>query len=342
MGLPMRRELPAGLPPAPAAVVLDDGTAAVGRYQGRVDRIDWSGLHEARRHSGPWRWAHHKRWQYVGIASPELFIGVAVVDLGWCITAFAYVFHRLRQRIVTDWSQDGLPWLSGRVTDAPVDGVDTAFRGPGAAITLRHQAGDTLALRVRAANLNLRADLDLASTPPMLLAVGPVAGGLMHATQKSTAIAVRGEAEVDGLRWDLGAAHACLDSSNGLLARDTAWRWASAHRPGLGFNLQQGYFGDMENVLWLDGEPIALGAADFQFDAQQPLAPWTVRTACGLLDLRFEPQGARCADRNLGVAASRYIQPVGVFSGEVRRARQGPGLRVDGLLGVTEDHRSVW
>jgi len=94
--------------------------------------------------------------------------------------------------------------------------------------------------------------------------------------------------------------------------------------------------------LWLDGEPIPLGAAEFQFDPQAPLAPWSVRTDCGLLDLRFDPQGARCADRDLGVAASRYIQPVGVFSGTVRRKPNGPATVVSDLLGVTEDHRSVW
>ncbi|WP_290903246.1 DUF2804 domain-containing protein [Aquabacterium sp.] len=337
----MWRDLPAGLPPAPDAVV-HGGEALVGRYQGRVPRIDWSGLDEARQHSALWRWAHHKRWQYVGIATPELFIGVAVVDLGWCMTAFAYVFHRFRQRLIADWDQDGLPGLSGRVTDAPLEGMDTAFRGLGAAITLQHLAGDVLALRVRAANLTLRADLDLATAPPVMVAVGPIEGGAMHSTHKTSAMSVRGEVDVDGLRWDLADAHACLDSSNGLLARETAWRWASAHRPGLGFNLQQGYFGNMENTLWLDGELIPLGAADFQFDAQQPLAPWAIRTDDGLLDLRFEPQGARCADRDLGLAASRYIQPVGIFSGEVRRTRHGPSRPIGGLLGVTEDHRSVW
>lgn len=337
----MWRDLPTGLPLAPAALV-QDGEALVGRYQGCVPRVDWSGLRQARQRNALWRWAHHKRWQYVGIASPDVFIGVAVVDLGWCMTAFAYVFHRFRQRVIADWSQDGLPHLSGHVGDAPLVGLDTAFRGWDAAISLKYLEGDVLALRVRAANIVLHADLDLASAPPVLLAAGPVAGGAMHSTHKTSAMAVRGELDVDGLRWDLSQAHACLDSSNGLLARETAWRWASAHRPGLGFNLQQGYFGQMENALWLDGELIPLGAADFQFDAQQPLTPWTIRTEDGLLDLQFAPQGARCADRNLGVAASRYIQPVGLFSGEVRRSRQGPSRAIEGLLGVTEDHQSVW
>lgn len=337
----MWRDLPPGLPPAPAELV-QCGVAALGRFQGRVARMDWSGLPELQDHSSLWRWAHHKRWQYVGITTPELFIGVAVVDVGWCMTAFAYVFHRFRGRLIADWHQDGLPRLSGGVSDAPFTGRSASFRGPGSAITLEHEDGDVLALRVRAGSLHVRADLQMATAPPVMLAVGPVAGGAMHATQKMSAMAVRGEVLVDGLPWELTDAHACLVSTNGFMARETDWRWASAHRPGLGLNLQQGYFGSMENCLWLDGEIIPLGAADFQFDAQAPLTPWRIRTDDGLLDMRFEPEGARCGDRDVALAASRYVQLVGQFSGEVRRTRHGASRSFTGLLGVTEDHRSVW
>ncbi|MBT9609939.1 MAG: hypothetical protein IV110_07835 [Aquabacterium sp.] len=76
----MWRDLPADLPPAPDAVVRG-GEALVGRYQGRVPRIDWSGLNEARQHSALWRWAHHKRWQYVG--SPPLSCSLAWPWLTW-------------------------------------------------------------------------------------------------------------------------------------------------------------------------------------------------------------------------------------------------------------------
>mgnify|MGYP006205413923 CR=1 FL=1 len=62
----------------------------------------------------------------------------------------------------------------------------------------------------------------------------------------------------------------------------------------------------------------------------------------GLLDLRFRPEGARQARRDVWIAASDYIQPVGTFHGWVRAVPGGPTLPVEGLLGVTEDHRSRW
>jgi len=317
----------------PASVVRD-GTPAHGRYAGRIARIDWSGL--TRRRSWLWRRLHHKRWHYVGLGDERLFIGVAIVDLGWTCTAFAYLFDRERRELLADWAQDGLPGLQAGVSDAPLAGAHAWFRGPGARLELAHEAGDGLRLSVRTRALRIEAQLGLQGMAPPLLAIGPIEGGIAHATQKTTALPVLGRAEADGRAFDLDGAWAAVDASNGLLARDTAWRWASAHRPDVGFNLQDGYFGDQENVLWLDGRPTPLGAARFEFDAARPLRPWRVSTDDGRLDLVFTPEGLRAADRNLGFAASHYVQPVGSFSGRVLTRQVG------GLPGVTEDHRSLW
>ncbi len=324
--------------PAPDTVVID-GAPAHGRYTGCIPAIDWSALKP--RPGWLWRRLHHKRWHYVGLGNDAVFIGVAIVDVGWAASAFAYLFDRQARTLRADWSQDGLPGLQARVGDAPLAGADTWFRGPGARLSLR-EAGGRLRLQVATRALRIDAELDLAAMAPPLLAIGPIAGGLAHATQKTSALPVRGHAEAGGHRFALDSAWGAVDASNGLLARDTAWRWASAHGPGVGFNLQQGYFGHHENVLWLDGRPTPLGAAHFDFDAARPLSTWRVRTDDGLLDLVFTPEGARSADKNLGLAASRYVQPVGTFSGSVRASPQALARRVDGLLGVTEDHRSRW
>lgn len=328
------------LTPPPASVVVN-GRPAHGRHAGRIASIGWSAL--TPRPSWLWRRLHHKRWHYVGLGNDEVFIGVAIVDLGWTGTAFAYLFDRRAARLRADWHQDGLPGLQASVSDQPLSGACSRFRGPRASLSLRHEAGDdSLALTVATPALRVQARLALAGMAPPLLAIGPIAGGLAHATQKTTALPVQGWAEAQGQRFALDAAFAAVDASNGLLARDTAWRWASAHRPGLGFNLQQGYFGTQENLLWLDGEPIALGAARFSFDAAQPLRPWQLQTDDGLLDLVFTPEGLRQDSRDLLVAASDYVQPIGSFSGWVRASASAPARQVLRLAGVTENHRSRW
>ena len=329
--------------PVPPPDVVINGQPAVGRYAGRIERIDWRSLQGVHARSWLWRRLHHKRWHFVGIGSEAVYIGVAIVDLGWTSTAFAYVFDRERKELVANWRQDGLPGLQCGVSDQPlVAGAKAWFRGPRARLVLEHGEDDLMLLTVRTPAMKVQAELSLSVMAPPLLAVGAVEGGVAHATQKTSALPVYGWLNVRGRRFDLCDSVACIDSSNGLLARETEWRWACAHSADVGFNLQQGYFGSNENALWLDGQLIPLGAARFDFDPSKPLAPWKVTTDDGLLDLVFTPEGARKEDRDLVISASHYVQPVGTFSGTVRASMDEPVHEVHRLLGVTEDHRSRW
>lgn len=323
---------------APRALVDASGQPALGRFQGLATSIDWAALAPPLRRSAWWRHFHHKRWHYAALACDEVFCAVAIVDLGWTSTAFAYAFERRSGRMAAAFSQDGLPGLGARV--AAHAGADSRFRFPGLDMALTSAGPGAYALSLRRRGFEI--DAHFAGATPHLLAVGTVAGGAVHATQKSAGMALRGELRLGARRIALDGGVASVDYSNGLLARATDWRWACAHSLTLGFNLQAGYFGANENALWLDGQPIALGAAAFSFDAAAPLSPWQVRTDDGLLDLQFQPEGVRRQDKHLLVAASRYVQPIGTFSGWVRARPDGPKVPVSGLPGVTEDHRSLW
>jgi hypothetical protein len=325
------------LPLAPQSVVGQDGMPAFGRYAGQAASFDWAGLSAPYRRSAWWRRFHHKRWHYVALACDELFCAVAIVDLGWTSTAFAYAFDRREGKIIASFSQDGIPGLSAQLADHA--GAESRFRFLSKHITIGTRDGaQWLALRCG----QFQIDAQFAGTGPLLLAVGAVDGGSVHATQKSPGMALQGEVRIGARRFSLDGGVASIDYSNGLLARDTDWRWACGHSLALGFNLQAGYFGANENALWLDGKLIALGAARFDFDAANPMAPWQVSTADGLLELEFTPEGMRHEDKNLIIAASHYVQPIGSFSGWVRPAPGAPMVVIKQLPGVTEDHRSRW
>lgn len=320
------------------------GRPATGRYAGSPEQIDWSGLNGKFERSALWRRLHHKRWHYLAFATEECFIGLAIVDVGWTNTAFAYLFDRQQRKLLVDYSQDGLPGLTARVSERPTQGSLSWFRHVGAQMRYEHIEGQRYRLRVKLRNtLQLDAELDTGQAAPFFTGIGPIGpGGCAHSTVKSSAIAVSGHARAGKKTFDLGAGVASFDYSNGLLARTTRWRWASAHSPTLGFNLQQGYFGNHENVLWLDGELIPLGSARFDFDPKFPLQPWHIQTDDGLLDLWFAPEGARKERKNLLIAASHYIQPIGTFSGTVKATARGVVRQVHRLVGVTEDHLSRW
>ena len=328
------------LPAASLGLPDADGYVPFGRFAGTAGRIDWSALRAPYARNALWRRLHHKRWHYVALSTDELFCGIAIVDVGWTNTAFAYAFDRRRRAIVASFSQDGIPGVTAHVPNTPHGA--SHFRFPGKRINCRtFDGGRRHVLELRGGDFQIDAAFNAGNTPP-LLAVGPIEGGSVHATQKSPGMPLGGEVRVKGGRYDLNGGVASYDYSNGLLARDTEWRWASAHGLDIGFNLQAGYFGGNENALWLDGRLMPLGAAVFDYDRNDPMAPWHIRTKDGLLDLHFEPEGMRHEDKNLLVAVSRYVQPIGSFSGWVKAAPDAPPREVRRLCGVTEHHFSRW
>ena len=328
---------PLPLPKAPATLVHERGVPAFGMYHGTVGTLSWRSL-KAPLLKRLTRQLHHKRWQYAAISHADFFIGVAVVDTGWCGSAFAYVFDRQRRQIIASFSRNGLPLLSTQIENRSFG--DATFRHGKSCIAFR-RAEKRLELTINTAELQLAAHICLPAEQSVMTAIAP-ANWLAHATHKSSALAISGYVHCDRWQRDLADASASLDASNGLLARDTRWRWASAHSADIGFNLQAGYMADAENAVWFGGEPYRVGAAQFEFDPQQPLVPWHIHTKDGLLDLVFTPEGVRQDDKELFIAASHYVQPIGTFSGQITHPATGKVFFINGLTGITEDHHSRW
>jgi Protein of unknown function (DUF2804) len=328
----------------PPASILDPITRAprVGSYRGGLPRVDLSPLAPG----ALGRLLKHKRWTYVGLASDEVFIAIAVAHLGYIANAFAFVFDRATRRMLVDRASLAPPFAAS-VGDTGGEGSLARVRLPGASVRIERPLGET-AIRVQAAFRGLEVDarLETAAAPPAISAIVPVQGGLLNTTEKRLLLAVTGEATVLGRSLSLDGSLAGYDYTSGLLARRTIWRWAFAlgrAQSGelVGLNLVEGFVGEAECALWIDGELIPLSEGRFGFNAARPLAPWEVRTADGSVDLRFAP-GAAHADRtNLGLIASRFAQPVGLYSGTIR-APDGRELHLDSVLGVTEDQDMLW
>jgi hypothetical protein len=334
----------APLPPAPASVVDAAGAPVLGAHLGHVPGIRWDGLRGAHARGPLWRALHAKRWHYVSIAGERAVVALAVVDLGWAASAFAYVFDRAARALRIDLSWTGVTGISASVARTAGEGARTSFRAPGARLRLERAAGSgRWRVEARAGSrLRLEATLDAAAAPPTLCAIAGIPGGVANCTHKTTALPATGEVVVDGVPLPLDGAVAALDHTSGLLARDTRWRWASAAGRGIGLNLVEGFNGPVENAVWLDGRVHPVGAAEIRFDANDPSAPWVVRTLDGRVDLVFTPEGERREDKDLVLAASRYVQPIGTYRGTIRPTDGAPAVEVRDLVGVAEDHAARW
>jgi hypothetical protein len=325
---------------APQHIVGPDGLPLLGRFAGEAQSFDWTRLAPPHARGGLWRRFHHKKWHYIALVSEQVLCAVAIVDVGWTSTCFGYAFDRNDGDIVASFSQDGRPFgRSAKV--AGNAGGSSSFSARGTSIDIESLGAGRFRLTVVCPYLEIDAEFGPPSAP-LLLATGTVQGGSVHATQKSPGMPLSGEVRTWRDEYTLDGGIASFDYSNGLLARETSWKWASAHAADVGFNLQAGYFGGNENALWLDNELIPLAPAHFIYDQKDPLEPWHIFTEDDQLDLIFTPESARSQNRRMVVAASRYVQPVGSFSGWVRADPGAPKRMVHDLPGVTEDHFSRW
>ena len=68
------------------------------------------------------------------------------------------------------------------------------------------------------------------------------------------------------------------------------------------------------------------------------MGPW--RLVGDGIDLAFRPGGVHAQRTNLLVVKSRFVQPVGVFTGTVRVS--GRDVQVESLPGVVEDQDVLW
>lgn len=312
-----------------------------GSYRGTIPGID---LAQVERNPLV-RIAREKRWLYTAIATPEVFVAAAVVRLGYSATAFSYVYDAAERRIIAHESVLG-PAQVARVRDDPREGVTAHFGLGRSQFRLEKTSNGSLVIDVRAGAVSIEAAMDASDAPSSITAVAPIPEGVVDVTEKRSLLSTRGTVRVANRRWDLAGGRGGFDLTQGLLARRTRWRWAYAlgsTDEGLPFamNLVQGFVGELECAVWIGDELIGVGEGRIEPGEGDSRAPWSVKTACGTVDLRFVPSDFHRENRELVVVSSKFVQAVGRYEGHVR-LKDGRTFAVREALGVTEDQDTKW
>lgn len=320
------------LPTAPPTPV-SNGTPAFGRYAGRCAETDLA--HRARGVSRLRRAISDKRWQWFCAIDESVAVGGAIVDAGLIGTAFLWVFDREEAELVQD-TEIVVPSRLLSVSQSPGDGQIARIALPRRQMRISRNEE---ALQVNGKFGETTLSLRFESPGRALTAICPVPGRSqgVNVTQKETGATVNGYLNFDGGRRLSGSG--LLDYTHGLLARETAWRWAignceTATGETIGFNLVEGFNDGLENAIWRDGEPQSVDAATIEA-TENSAASWDVSTACETVDLTLVIDGCRTQDMDIGIVSSQYCQPLGRWSGTIA------GEAVEGV-GVAEDHRSRW
>ncbi len=327
------------LAPVPEHVV-DPRTGAVcfGSFLGGFPRVDLSAT------AGPLLRAFaRKRWLYVFIAKPPIAVAVCVVDLGYSATAFAFAYDADQRRMLADVSSLG---MRARISDTAQEGCFAMFRSRALGVSIRREIGSpSYSVRVEHQDLDVQATLDTTNAPPSLSAVGEVGKGRVSTTEKRALLSCMGEVRAGRETRSLDGALGAYDYTHGVLPRRTRWNWAflscmDDRGEPIAVNLVQGFTGEPECAAFTKDGVVPLGEGRFRFDAQRPLSPWSVETHDEKASLQFSPGAAHQEKKNLGVVRSRFIQPVGTFSGTIDLGSRV--ARVTHGLGVVEDQDVLW
>lgn len=316
---------------------LAGSTPAFGAYEGPLPKVELGplGLRD--------RIARRKRWVWGAFVTGDVWISFALVRTGYAATVFAFAYDLAGKRMLADRTVIG---PSARVADDFHAQGEVAHFQLGQKHVSLVRSGSRLAVRIRLEDIAVDAAIDEASGPPAITAIAPVGApgeGCLNATEKRVLLGVTGGATCAGRDFTLDGGYAGYDYTHGLLPRHTTWRWAyaqgrtTAGEP-IGLNVVQGFVGEAECAAWLSGRLIAIAQPDFDFDVADPMKPWRL-TAAGI-DLRFTPGAVHAQRTKLVVVKSRFVQPVGTFTGTLRL--EGHDVEVDGLPGVVEDQDVLW
>lgn len=320
----------------PSFLAAGSSAPAFGAYSGPLPAVHFAnlGLRD--------RVARRKRWIYVALATEEVWFSVAIVRTGYAATAFAFAYDLAGQRMMLDRTVLGPSPIARVSDDFHASGEIARFALGKAALSLT-RSGSTLDLRVRMRDLEIDAAIEETSGPPAITAIANLGGGLVNGTEKRALLSMRGRARSGNREVILDGGTAGYDYTHGLLPRHTKWRWAFAlgkTKAGapFGLNLIQGFVGEAECAAFVSSEVVPLAEPRFEFDLTRPMRQW--RIVGDGIDLAFQPGGVHAQNTNLGVVKSRFVQPVGAFTGNVRIA--GRDVYVEGLPGVVEDQDVLW
>ena len=292
---------------------------------------------------GGWR---SKRWEYWGVFTPDLVLGMTIAHLDYAATLQLYVLERSTGR---ELSVEPLKILPSYADVSLPDTLPplTAFGAFGGTSLRFHDAGGGTRLQARSPRVSV--DLTAEAAGDVLGVVVPWSGSRFQYTLKDVARRVQGTVSVDGTEFAVGAldSFAVLDRGRGRWPYSRRWNWGvgSGTVDGTRLGLQVGGKWTngtpaTENALIVDGRLHHYdGELSFDYDLADPQSPWHVRGPW--IDAVLTPFHRRVAATNALVVSARTWQAFGTWSGTARTP-DGTGYRLDGLGGWIEEARNRW
>lgn len=297
-----------------------------------------------------------KQWQFFSVSTPEVAMGLLIIDLAFVSSSFVYVYEREtdylheysrmkfdNRRQLAAGLYDGSCFFRDRGYDVEIDNcLDRGFhelrvKADGA----RKSPPVTAALKLMQSEHENR---------PLVVSL-PVGANRGMYSHKSVCPA-QGVLQVGETEYEFDASRdtGLMDEHKAFYPRHTYWKWAMfgfIDRKGrtVGANLTDNLIKDQErwneNAVYCGGDISLLGPVSFRYDQRDMMKPWTIYTDDERVDLEFIPEGMKSDRTNALIVNMEYYQPFGVFRGNLIDDA-GDLHEVRNVFGVTEYHNAYY
>jgi len=292
-----------------------------------------------------------KQFQFLGALSEDLVFGCAIADLKYVATAFAYCYEP-RTRHYRDASFRRVLGAGVRSSDTPESGT-MAFRARGNRFEMHADAESRcrrlIVTLARGVAIDACFDEEHPAIEPLRICSRAGPTGWVFA-RKTAGQRVSGSLTWGDRSWDLGALrlHGHHDWSAGFMRRQTFWNWgclagslADGRVVGLNASCGVNETSFTENCFWVDGRLHKLDSVAFEYDRDDVMRPWRVRSFDGRLQLDFHPEGRHVEKLDAWVLATNFHQLFGRYDGWLATAA-GERIAIAGMLGYMESHYAKW
>ncbi len=295
------------------------------------DAVGWSRtpLHRANLRG----WGRAKRWEYWGVVTPRLCLGVVASSLDYAGVCSVWVLDRETGRT---WSHEEVPPL-GRGVSLP------GSVGGRALVEAGKLRIELEADRVRVSAPAIEVDLAVGAGGECLGVVVPWSSRRFQYTVKDVSRPVTGRVVLDGTAYDVTGGWAVLDHGRGKWPYSITWNWAAGSSERVGITVGGKWTdgtGSTENALFVDGRAHKIGdELVWEYDRSDWRRRWRIHGP--RLDATLTPFHERADHTFLGVVANETHQCFGHWSGWAS-TDDGERVSLDGLVGWAEEARNRW
>jgi len=338
-----------------AKLIDSQGTPRFGLFESPVDHINVENyIHRTpfgKKASGFKQWGGFKRFQYYGVLSDKLILGVAMADLKHTGAIFLYVYLPESGEIFEKTFRT--PFAFGlNMTNSPTEG-ETVFTSGQNSIRMQYRKNGedfekSLTVNL-ASGLKVQSSLnEPAGYEYMNLCTRIGMNGWVYA-QKTAGLPVTGTVESSLGNFNLEEinAYGHHDFSAGYMRRETFWNWAclsgkTEAGDEIGLNISCGVNETSwhENCFWLNGKLVNTSQSVFEYNERDLRDPWHIYTHDGKVDLDFIYQGAHRERLNAGFVATNFSQLFGRFEGTIKHDNTAMDIR--GMPGFVEEQYAKW